>query len=102
MELYSLKPKNFKLVNLRTIDLSERSDEGNMHMISSFNGLICCKNWVYENELWDLKIWICNPCTGETLLLPQGRPSFGFVPIVGVAYGSDISDYKVLRWKETS
>ncbi|CAN6923626.1 unnamed protein product, partial [Brassica oleracea var. botrytis] len=93
MVLDTMEPRSFRRFHLNTIDLAE-----SMYMVSSFNGLICCVNRVRvreANEFCDLKIWIVNPCTGETLLLPQGRPSFQFEPSVGVAYGS--TDYNVFR-----
>ncbi|VVB16720.1 unnamed protein product [Arabis nemorensis] len=96
-----MKPGSFKLSDVNRIDPSERSHGEEMHIISSFNGLICCINRIYdkdvESELCDLQIWICNPFTGETLLLPQGRRSYQFVPSVGVAYYSNTSDYLVFR-----
>ncbi|XP_048633231.1 uncharacterized protein LOC106358751 [Brassica napus] len=88
-----MEPRSFRRFHLNTIDSAEST-----YMISSFNGVICCVNRVRvrdANEFCDLKIWIVNPCTGETLLLPQRRPSFQFQPSVGVAYGS--TDYKVFR-----
>ncbi|XP_010508647.1 PREDICTED: F-box protein At5g07610-like [Camelina sativa] len=101
MKLYLMDAKSFNRSLLNTIDPSQRSHEDFMYMISSFNGLICCVNLFcdedVESKFCDLQIWICNPCTRETLLLPQGRPSFDFVPSVGVAYGSDISDYRIFR-----
>jgi len=101
MKLYSMDAKRCKLSLLSTIDPSQRTPEVFMYMISSYNGIICCVNMIYdedvENKFCDLQIWICNPITKETLLLPQGTPSFEFEPSIGVAYGSDVSDYKVYR-----
>ncbi|XP_010517689.1 PREDICTED: putative F-box protein At3g10430 [Camelina sativa] len=101
MKLYLRDAKSFKPSLLNTIDPSQRSQEDFMYMISSFNGLICCVNLFcdedVESKFCDLQIWICNPCTRETLLLPQGTPSFDFVPSVGVAYDSDICDYRIFR-----
>ncbi|EOA30775.1 hypothetical protein CARUB_v10013919mg [Capsella rubella] len=101
MKLYLMDARSFRRSLLNTIDPSQKSHEESMYMVSSYNGLICCVNEIcdedVQNKFCDLQIWICNPCTRETLLLPQGRPSFGFVPSVGVAYGSDISDYRIFR-----
>ncbi|XP_010488047.1 PREDICTED: F-box protein At5g07610-like [Camelina sativa] len=101
MKLYSMDARSFRRSLLNTIDPSQRSHEESMYMISSSNGIICCVNTIcdedVENKFCHLQIWICNPCTRETLLLPQGRPSFGIEPSVGVAYGSDISDYRIFR-----
>ncbi|KAF2572859.1 hypothetical protein F2Q70_00002363 [Brassica cretica] len=68
-----------------------------MHMIASFNGLVCCINQLSDEHEVDYQIWICNPSTEETLLLPQGRPSVWTEPSIGVAYGPDISEYKIFR-----
>ncbi|CAH8261214.1 unnamed protein product [Arabidopsis lyrata] len=101
MKLYSMDSRSFELSPLNTIDPSERSHGVSLYMISSFNGLICCVNVIFdedvESKFFDLQIWICNPCTGETLLLPQGRPSFECEPCVGVAYSSNTSDYRIFR-----
>ncbi|CAH2054297.1 unnamed protein product, partial [Thlaspi arvense] len=100
MRLETMIPGRVEKSHLNTIDPAGRSDEDYMYMISSFNGLICCVNYINEenvegNNFWDLQIRIINPCTGETLLLPQGTPSFKFEPSFGVAYGSD--EFKVFR-----
>ncbi|EOA30667.1 hypothetical protein CARUB_v10013805mg [Capsella rubella] len=102
MKLYLMDAKSVERCLLHTIDPSQRSQKNFMYMISSFNGLICCLNLIsvednVERKLCDLQIWICNPCTRETLLLPQGRPSCNFEPSVGVAYGSEIGEYRVFR-----
>ncbi|CAN7106268.1 unnamed protein product, partial [Brassica rapa subsp. narinosa] len=96
MKLYLLKPGKFNYRHHATVDPPGRSADHSMHMIASFNGLVCCINQLCdENE--DHQIWICNPSTEETLLLPQGRPSVWTEPSIGVAYGPDISDYKIFR-----
>ncbi|VVB01579.1 unnamed protein product [Arabis nemorensis] len=101
MDLFLLRPGSLKLMNLTSLNPPEKGDNGDLYMISSFNGLICCIYRIYDktvgSKFRDLQIWICNPSTGETLPLPQGTPSFGVEPSVGVAYGSDISDYRVFR-----
>ncbi|CAN8270296.1 unnamed protein product [Cochlearia groenlandica] len=101
LKLYSMRPGGFELFALNTLNPAKRWHEDRMNMISSFNGLICCVTHISRedmgNELWDVQIWICNPCTGETLLLPQGTPSYKRKPIVGVTYASNTSDYKVFR-----
>ncbi|CAH2051355.1 unnamed protein product [Thlaspi arvense] len=70
-----------------------------MYMIASFNGLVCCINGISDEGIddfhGDLQIWICNPSTEETLLLPQTRPLFGTEPCIGVGYRTDMSEYKV-------
>ncbi|CAN8270293.1 unnamed protein product [Cochlearia groenlandica] len=101
MTLYSMKAEGYELRKLNTINAAERCQgRGHGHymfMISSFNGLICCINHMGDNKSLDLQIWICNPCTGETLVLPKGTPSYGVEPSFGVTYASDTSDYKVFR-----
>ncbi|KAL1197358.1 F-box protein [Cardamine amara subsp. amara] len=102
MRLYTMEVGGrLELSPLNNIDPPERSREEYMFMIASFNGLICCVNQLcdkdIESKFRDLQIWICNPCTGEALLLPQGTPSFVLEPSVGVAFGSDISDYRIFR-----
>ncbi|KAJ0242723.1 hypothetical protein HA466_0206510 [Hirschfeldia incana] len=101
MKLYLLKPGGKGKFNFRhraTFDPPGRSSADHyMHMISSFNGLVCCINQLSDECEEDYQIWICNPSTEETLLLPQGRPSSWTEPSIGVAYGPDISDYKIFR-----
>ncbi|CAH8362548.1 unnamed protein product [Eruca vesicaria subsp. sativa] len=100
MKLYLLKPGKFSFRHHTTVDPSGRIADQCMHMISSFNGLVCCINQVSdedEDDYQNNQIWICNPSTEETLLLPQGRPSFLVEPSIGVAYGPDISEYKIFR-----
>ncbi|CAN7105587.1 unnamed protein product [Brassica rapa subsp. narinosa] len=96
MKLYLLMPGKFNYRHHATVDPPGRSADHSMHMIASFNGLVCCINQLSdENE--DHQIWICNPSTEETLLLPQGRPSVWTEPSIGVAYGPDITEYKIFR-----
>lgn len=97
MKLYLLKPENFNYQPHTTVDPSGRSAGQHMHMIASFNGLVCCINQLSGEREDDYQIWICNPSTEETRLLPQGRPSLWTKPSLGVAYGPDISDYKIFR-----
>ncbi|KAJ4894148.1 F-box family protein-related [Raphanus sativus] len=97
MNLYLLKPGKFKFQHHATVDPPGRSADHHMHMIASFNGLVCCINQLSDEYEVDYQIWICNPSTEQTLLLPQGRPSFWTEPSIGVAYGPDISEYKIFR-----
>ncbi|KAG2306344.1 hypothetical protein Bca52824_026092 [Brassica carinata] len=97
MRLYLLRPGKFNYRHHATVNPPERSADHHMHMISSFNGLVCCINQLSDEYEEDYQIWICNPSTEETLLLPQGRPSLWTEPSLGVAYGPDISDYKIFR-----
>ncbi|CAH8330682.1 unnamed protein product [Eruca vesicaria subsp. sativa] len=100
LKLYLLKPGKFSFRHHATVDPSGKIADQCMHMISSFNGLVCCINQVSdedEDDYQNHQIWICNPSTEETLLLPQGRPSFLAEPSIGVAYGPDISEYKIFR-----
>ncbi|CAN6884943.1 unnamed protein product [Brassica oleracea] len=97
MELYLLKTGKFNYRHHATVDPPGRSAEHQMHMIASFNGLVCCINQLSDEHEEDYQIWICNPSTEQTLLLPQGRPSFWTEPSIGVAYGPDISEYKIFR-----
>ncbi|KAJ0264581.1 Uncharacterized protein HA466_0029100 [Hirschfeldia incana] len=97
MNLYLLKPGEFNFQHHATVDPPGRSADHHMHMIASFNGLVCCINQISVEVEEDYQIWICNPSTEETLLLPQGSPSFLTEPSIGVAYGSDISEYKIFR-----
>ncbi|CDY29445.1 BnaC05g32250D [Brassica napus] len=98
MELYLLKPGEFDFRHHATVDPPGRNAEHHMLMIASFNGLVCCINQLSDENEEDYQIWICNPATEQTLLLPQGRPSFWTEPSIGVAYGPDMSDeYKIFR-----
>ncbi|RVW94389.1 hypothetical protein CK203_037860 [Vitis vinifera] len=63
-------------------------------IICSFNGLICCVNY-YSAFLHDIRI--CNPATGEVLLLPQSR-ELEHPGEVGVAFGPGINEYKVFQF----
>nr|VDD45536.1 unnamed protein product [Brassica oleracea] len=94
MKLYLLKPGKFNYRHHATVDPPGRSADHHMHMIASFNGLVCCINQLYDEHEVDYQIWICNPSTEETLLLPQGRPSVWTEPSIGVAYGPDIMSTK--------
>ncbi|XP_010545552.1 PREDICTED: F-box protein At5g07610 [Tarenaya hassleriana] len=99
MVLYLMKPR--ETVSHQFVTIPGSSKGGNLNMVCSFNGLICCINDPAEDEedvlLRDLEIRICNPATGDSLLLPQGTPSLDKDPSIGVGYGPDISDYKVFR-----
>ncbi|KAJ0264579.1 hypothetical protein HA466_0029080 [Hirschfeldia incana] len=97
MNLSLLKPGDFNFRHHATVDPRGRSADHHMHMIASFNGLVCCINQMSDEHEEDNQIWICNPSTEETLLLPQGRPSSWTQPSIGVAYGPDISEYKIFR-----
>nr|VDC71988.1 unnamed protein product [Brassica rapa] len=97
MELYLLKPGEFNFRHHATVDPPGRNAEHHMLMIASFNGLVCCINQLSDENEEDFQIWICNPSTEQTLLLPQGRPSFWTEPSIGVAYGPDMSEYKIFR-----
>ncbi|CAG7876994.1 unnamed protein product, partial [Brassica rapa] len=97
MELYLLKPGEFDFRHHATVDPPGRNAEHHMLMIASFNGLVCCINQLSDENEEDYQIWICNPATEQTLLLPQGRPSFWTEPSIGVAYGPDMSEYKIFR-----
>ncbi|CAN8268921.1 unnamed protein product [Cochlearia groenlandica] len=101
MDLYTMKPGSFKLDFLTSLNPYKRCQTEYMYMISSFNGLICCINHIFDRNKYDgvldIQVWISNPSTREILFLPQGSPSFNFEPSIGVAYGSDVSDYKVFR-----
>lgn len=100
MKLYLLKPgkSKFSFRHHATVDPPGRTvDHHYMHMISSFNGLVCCINQLSDECEEDYQIWICNPSTEETLLLPRGRPSLWTEPSIGVAYGPDVSEYKIFR-----
>ncbi|WZY94800.1 hypothetical protein YC2023_067129 [Brassica napus] len=58
MKLYLLKPGKFNYRHHATVDPPGRSAEHNMHMIASFNGLVCCINQLSDENEEDYQIWI--------------------------------------------
>lgn len=70
--------------------------------VCSFNGLICCSAFSEPVSVagGTLGICVCNPATGEVLLLPPPPPSFDseYRRRVGVCFGPGIDGYKVFQF----
>ncbi|KAL4554895.1 hypothetical protein LXL04_037504 [Taraxacum kok-saghyz] len=67
-------------------------------LISSFNGLICCVNYMTPcRKLHDAEVRICNPATRKVLLLPNSHLS-AYMPIFGVLYSNKYHMYKVFKF----
>ncbi|XP_062018468.1 putative F-box protein At1g19160 [Rosa rugosa] len=88
-----------------TVTLPTDENLSTLSMVCSYNGLICLTNfpvtlYSYSSQgvaVADLEILICNPATHEVGLLPKCSPSEEDLGI-GVAFGPEISEYKVFRF----
>ncbi|KAL4554900.1 hypothetical protein LXL04_037509 [Taraxacum kok-saghyz] len=69
-----------------------------IHLVASFNGLICFINDVTRYEkTYNVDIHICNPATHEVLVLPPSHSSFD-VPTFGVLYSNKTHIYKIFKF----
>lgn len=88
-----------------TITLPTDENLSPLSMVCSYNGLICLTNFPVAHHSYifqdvpvaSLEILICNPATRKVCLLPKCSPSEEDLGI-GVAFGPEISEYKVFRF----
>lgn len=81
------------------ITLPGFEDLFNLSMVCSCNGLVCFTNypWFPGSKIKTLEIRMCNLATHEVLLIPKGSPSNDKL-VIGVAFGPEIGEYKIIQF----